>query len=196
LPKNCPEEDAPSCPPGHSRRGGIQAPYFQKWWGFKMKLSGIKLAVIAVGFLQSAAGFAKSHEVSRQKIEAMLKRAEQVVVATPSDVTSAFETNAYNDKLIVTRSNIRVEEAIKGKADKILSYVVEGGRVGELELSVSHSPEPPQAGQRVLLMLTRSSQKAAHVPVDEDAALELDGERIKGSDLTLQDVRRLAGGRK
>ncbi len=150
------------------------------------------LALAAAGALPA---HSESGHVSEKALEAGLRRAERVVVATVSEVNAAFEVNSFGDRLIITRAKLQEEEAIKGKPLRALDYAVEGGTIGDLTLHVSHTPEPPRQGQRAIFLLRDSKEKGAWLPDGDGSMLELDGDRIKGSALKLEDVRRLAGSR-
>ncbi len=124
--------------------------------------------------------------------------AERIVVATVQTLTTSFETNDYGDHLIVSHLHLAIEETLKGTPQASLPIDVTGGTAGGVTLRVSSLPTMA-AGERAVFFLERD-RKGVLVPhLRGQGILKLDSmNRIKGSQLTLDDVRRLAavlGGR-
>ena len=118
------------------------------------------------------------------------KGAETIVVATVIEVTSAFGTNEFADRLIVSHTLLQVEETLKGTAPQILPFEVEGGTVGDLTLRVSDM-EPIASGDRAVFFMIRN-RTGANVPhLRHNGIVPLDrANRVRGSNLTLDEVER------
>jgi hypothetical protein len=126
-------------------------------------------------------------------IEERASGAERVVVASVGDVTAGYETNEFGDRLIVSHARLNVEEAIKGPAEAItLDY--EGGTVDGITLHVSSLPAL-QHGERAVFFVTRG-QKGGFTPhLRGQGILKLDDQNhVPNSSLSLDDIRRMAGG--
>ena len=125
------------------------------------------------------------------------KGADTVIVGTVLDVDSSWRSNKYGDRLIVSRATVLIEETIKGRHTVTSVDVdVEGGTIGELSLKVSDMPTLT-AGERAAFFLARG-EAGVHVPhLRGLGILKLDkDERVPGSSLTLQEIRRLVRGSK
>jgi len=122
-------------------------------------------------------------------VGAQAKGANKVVVATVTDVQSAFGENDFGDRLILSQVTFRVDETMKGPQAGSVVVTVEGGSVGDLTLEVSDMPTM-EKGQRAVLFLT-SSRSGGDVPYRRGAGvLRLDGDdRVPGTDLTLEEIR-------
>ena len=122
-------------------------------------------------------------------VAAQAKGANKVVVATVTDVQSAFGENDFGDRLILSQVTFRVDETMKGPQAGSVVVTVEGGSVGDLTLEVSDMPTM-EKGQRAVLFLT-SSRSGGDVPYRRGAGvLRLDGDdRVPGTDLTLEEIR-------
>jgi hypothetical protein len=114
------------------------------------------------------------------------------VVASVEEVTAAYETNEFGDRLIVSHARLKVEEAIKGSAAPItLDY--EGGTVDGMTLHVSTLPVL-QRGERAVFFVTRGKNGGFTPHLRGQGILELDEQNhVPHSSLTLDDVRRMAG---
>ncbi len=69
-----------------------------------------------------------------------LEEATHILVGEVAEVTGYYDYNEYGDYLIFSRVKVRVERELKGRAEKFVSFSVEGGEVGELGLRVSNTP--------------------------------------------------------
>lgn len=116
------------------------------------------------------------------------KGAGKVIVARVSDVRSSFGTNRFGDQLIVSNVVLEVLETLKGAPQPVTTVIVEGGTVGDLTLRVSDMQEL-KAGERAVFFLDQDG--AGNVPHGRGhGILKLDdGDRVKGSNLTLSQVK-------
>ncbi len=121
-----------------------------------------------------------------------IKGAERVVVAKAAKVTPEWRTNDHGDKLIISQVTLEVEETLKGAPTNQMSLDIEGGTLDGVTLMVS-SQEPVKAGDRAVFMLDMKPS-GGHVPhLKGQGILKLDSNNnIEGSDLRLDDIRRLA----
>lgn len=121
--------------------------------------------------------------------------AEKVVVGTVTRVEPIFQTNEFGDRLIVSRTHVRVDSVLKGgsgsgvREGEEVVLEVEGGTIGDLTLTVSDLPKL-ERGERAVLFL-RQNSRGAHVPHRRgQGILKLDSsDRVKGSALSLSAVR-------
>ena len=112
-----------------------------------------------------------------------------MVLATVTDVESAFGENDFGDSLILSHVTFRVDETMKGKHDETLTMTIEGGTVGDLTLEVSDMPRM-ERGERAVLFV-EDSRKGGYVPHRRGAGvMKVDeSDNVADSDLTLQDIR-------
>ena len=145
------------------------------------------LSICLAGCLATATVWASVD--SPVDVGAQAKGANKVVVATVTDVQSAFGENDFGDRLILSQVTFRVDETMKGPQAGSVVVTVEGGSVGDLTLEVSDMPTM-EKGQRAVLFLT-SSRSGGDVPYRRGAGvLRLDGDdRVPGTDLTLEEIR-------
>lgn len=66
--------------------------------------------------------------------------ATHILIGKIMRVDSYFGVNDWGDELIFSDVSVKVEKKIKGKMGEELSFVVEGGAVGDLALKVSEFP--------------------------------------------------------
>jgi hypothetical protein len=120
--------------------------------------------------------------------------AERVVVAAVRTLTASYETNEFGDRLIVSHLVLGVEETWKGSREEALPVDVLGGTAGGVTLRVSSLPTMA-AGERAVFFLQRNRQGVLVPHLRGQGILKLDStNRIKGTPLTLDEVRRLATG--
>ena len=107
--------------------------------------------------------------------------------------TARYERNEFGDELIVTYAHLAVEEAIKGSTEDV-TLAVEGGTVDGMTLRVSDLPAVTK-GERAVFFL-KPGRRGEHLPhLRGQGILKLDREnRVRGSDLRLEDIRRMARG--
>lgn len=116
--------------------------------------------------------------------------ADQVVVATVSDLTSTFERNAYGDELIVSHVRLQVKEHLKGERANLLDVDVEGGTIGDVSMDVSSMPRVMK-GNRAVFFLEKDQRTGRLVPhLKGEGILMLDAnDRVEGTSLDLNTVR-------
>ena len=133
----------------------------------------------------ASASFDPSVDVGKQA-----KGAKKVVLATVTDVTTAFGDNEFGDRLILSQVTLRVDETMKGAHEPSVVLSVEGGTVGELTLTVSDMPRMERGHRAVLFM--DESNRGGHVPHGRGAGvLKLDADdRVAGTSVSLDEVRR------
>lgn len=68
------------------------------------------------------------------------EEATHILVGEVAEVTSYYDYNVYGDYPIFSRVTVRVDRELKGRAEKFVSFSVEGGEVGDLGLRVSNTP--------------------------------------------------------
>jgi hypothetical protein len=117
------------------------------------------------------------------------RAAERVVVATITEVQSAFEPNRFGDVLIVSTASVRVTDVLKGPREDALSVAFEGGTVGDVTLSVSDMPSlSPSA--RVVMFLEREPSGRFRPSQRGRGVLQLDASgQVRGTDMTLDEVK-------
>jgi hypothetical protein len=119
--------------------------------------------------------------------------AERIVVATVAATNARYERNDFGDDLIVTRAQLAVEEVIKGHQGPV-TLAIEGGTVEGITLRVSDLPEI-KTGERAVFFLAPGANGEFKPHLRGQGILKLDsGNRVQGSSLTVDEVRRLARG--
>jgi hypothetical protein len=153
-----------------------------------------RFALVA-GLLVVGAARAGAQAPAAAQLAERADGAERVVVGRVSGVNGAWRTNDFGDRLIVSTVRVAVEEALKGEAETTLDVEVEGGTVGNLTLRVSDIT-PLAPGDRAVFYVRRNA-RGAFIPHRRGAGLlRLDrSQRVAGSSLTLDDVRRAVRGR-
>jgi hypothetical protein len=117
--------------------------------------------------------------------------AARVVVATVDQVTPRYETNRYGDKLIISHAQIRIEEALKGSTAGA-SVAVEGGTVDGITMRVSDMPTI-NPGDRAVFFLSQAPNGEFTPYLRGQGIVKLDAtNHVRGSSLTLDDIRRMA----
>jgi hypothetical protein len=121
-------------------------------------------------------------------VAAHSRGAGKVVVARVSTVHSTFATNRFGDQLIVSNAVLEVLETLKGNPQAVTTVTVEGGTVGDLTLKVSDMQELKE-GDRAVFFL--DDDGIGNVPHGRGRGiLKLDdGDKVKDSNLTLQQVK-------
>jgi hypothetical protein len=154
--------------------------------------SALAFGIVALGAAWPAGAQQDQQELAT--IEQRASGAERVVVATVEDVTSAYETNEFGDRLIVSHAKLHVEEAIKGPAAPLtLSY--EGGTVNGVTLHVS-SLGALEPGERAVFFVSRGRKGEFQPHLRGQGIVKLDRQNhVPNSSLTLDDIRRMARGR-
>lgn len=134
-----------------------------------------------------------ANEQQPRSIQERAHGAERVVVASVADTSANYERNQFGDNLIVTHARLVVEEAIKGENGPV-TLTIEGGTVNGITLHVSSLPTLSR-GERAVFFMTPGSN-GHFIPVNRgQGILKLDAtNHVKGSSLSLDDVRRMARG--
>ena len=153
----------------------------------RQTLLSLAFAMVVMPGLKAAS----SREVT---IPERAKGAEAVVVAQVRFLSSSLERNEYGDQLIVSHLQLDVEETLKGQPKRAMSVDVIGGTFGGVTLRVSSLPAMA-AGERAVFFLERNAA-GVYVPhLRGQGILKLNSaNRVQGSRLMLDDVRRLATG--
>jgi len=118
--------------------------------------------------------------------------AERVVVGHVTSVNPMWRTNEFGDRLIVSIVSVAVDETLRGPSQPAVDVEVEGGTIGDLTLHVSDL-ESFVPGERAVFYLARSSRGALVPHLRGQGLLKLDrADRVRGSAVTLADIRRAA----
>jgi hypothetical protein len=122
-------------------------------------------------------------------LEKRAKGARRVVLATVTDVNSAFGENEFGDRLILTNLTLRVDETMKGVHAASVVVTLEGGTVGDVTLTVSDMPQLSR-GERAVLFLD-DTPSGGHVPHGRGAGvLKVDADdRVAGTPVSLENIR-------
>jgi hypothetical protein len=122
-----------------------------------------------------------------------VRGADKVVVARARTVSPVWQSNAFGDRLIVSRVLLDVEESLKGAAGQTIWLEVEGGTIDGVTLRVSDVPQM-HSGERAVFFLDETTSSSTHtlhlrgqgfLPIDERDA-------VSGTNVQLDDIRRLA----
>jgi hypothetical protein len=148
-------------------------------------------AGLAVGLAGGAVQAGSQRPVD---IPERIRGAERVVVAQVMRSDARLQRNRFGDELIVSRVQLHVHEALKGGYAATLVLALEGGTVGEVTMRVSDLPQL-EPGERAVFFLERG-ESDQHVPhLRGQGILKLnDEDRVEGTSLTLDMVRRMARG--
>jgi hypothetical protein len=121
-----------------------------------------------------------------------MKSAERVFVGRVTRVSSYMKRTDRGDMLIMSHVDMAVEEALKGQGASTVPMEIEGGTLNGVTMEASDLPLM-KPGLRAVVMLRRNG-RGEMVPHHRGAGvLELEQERVKDSDLWLDDVRVAAG---
>ena len=126
-------------------------------------------------------------------IAAHSRGAGTVVVARISTVHSTFATNRFGDQLIVSNAVLEVLETLKGAPQAVTTVTVEGGTVGDLTLKVSDMQELKEGDRAVFFLDPDGDGNVPHGRGRGILTLD-DGDRVKGSALTLEQVKNAVRG--
>jgi len=128
-------------------------------------------------------------------IQERARGAARVVVATVTETSARRERNEFGDDLIITRAQLSVDEAVKGPAGPA-TLALEGGTVDGITMRVSDLPSL-QRGERAVFFLSPGRNGEFQPHLRGQGILKLDtNDRVLDSSLTLDEIRRLAGGAK
>ena len=133
-------------------------------------------------------------DVSRSDISSLSRGAHRIVVATVTRVDPVFQNNEFGDQLIVSRTQLRIHEVLKGApvagvAESVVMEL-EGGTIGDLTLTVSDLPILAPGERAVIFM--RQNARGALVPHERGhGILKLDSsDHVRGTELPLSAIRR------
>jgi hypothetical protein len=118
------------------------------------------------------------------------KASDIVVLATVNSATSSYETNAFGDRLIVTKLGLSIQESMKGPQAQDMEVQLLGGTVGEVSMVASHEPAIPVNGTQAVLFLKDKGGKL--VPsASEDSIMKVSNGKVtdEKSSLTVEQVR-------
>jgi hypothetical protein len=152
------------------------------------RITRTSFALIAFILLifSSVAGASQGRAVP---LEERVQGANQVVVATVTDVTPRWGENAFGDRLIISRVSLRVDETLKGVAADAMSMDLEGGTLDGLTLRVSSLPAL-ERGERAVFFLNAPGGGVYHPHLAGQGILKLDAAGfVRGSTLSLGTVR-------
>lgn len=132
---------------------------------------------------------AQGRSQDREDVANRARGAGRIVVATVTDVETVAAQNEYGDQLIISRTTLMVEEALKGPSTPTVILDVEGGTLGDLTLEVSDLPLV-RSGDRGVFFVRRSSL-GRNIPHQRGhGILKLNGDdRVEDSSLTLEEIR-------
>ena len=148
--------------------------------------------LFAVGVCLLAAQLSALAQGAQVPLAERARGAERVVVGRVKAVNPIWRTNEFGDRLIVSIVNVAVDETLRGPAAGSVDVEVEGGTIGDLTLNVSDL-EPVAPGDRAVFYLTRNGRGAFVPHLRGQGLLKLDqSDRIRGSTVTLADIRRAA----
>lgn len=151
-----------------------------------------KLSLVLAGVLATVAPSFAAPEGQPVSIQERARGAARVVVATVVDTTARYERNEFGDDLIVTHAELAVDEALKGPRLGA-TLAIEGGTVNGITLGVSDLPSI-RKGERAVFFLAPGRDGEFKPHLRGQGILKLDGNnRVPGSSLTLDEIRRLAG---
>ena len=130
--------------------------------------------------------------VVRGQVATLAQRAtdaERIVVATVRGTTPEWRENEFGDRLIVSRVQLQVDEALKGGADATMWLELEGGTLDGYTLRVSTLPGI-QAGDRAVFFLDATSRGIYRPHLRGQGILFLDDFNVvRGSSLALNEIR-------
>ena len=149
-----------------------------------------RFALLVVLVCLSAGGTSASVD-SAADVPARAKGATRVVIGTVVDVRARFDTSEWGDQLIVTDAVVGVDENLKGSFSSSVVVTVEGGSVGGLTLEVSDMPSLKK-GERAVFFLENARNGGLKPNGRGHGVLKIDdSDRIVGSNMTVDDVKRI-----
>lgn len=149
-------------------------------------------AAVCFLFCIAIAASARAQDSIPVPLTERARGAERVVVGRVTTVEPVWRTNEFGDRLIVSVVGVAVDETLRGPAQPRVTVEVEGGTIGDLTLHVSDL-EPVAAGDRAVFYLARNARGVFVPHLRGQGLLKLDGaDRVRGSTITLADIRRTA----
>ncbi len=121
-----------------------------------------------------------------------LRQAKFTVVGTVTETRPSRRRSSWGDVIIVTTAIVRTDEALRGSPPSWVPLEVEGGTIDGVTMEASHTPLTKRGDRAVFLVDQLSDGRfIAHGRGKGVLRLRAD-DRIADSELTLNDVRRLA----
>jgi hypothetical protein len=118
--------------------------------------------------------------------------ADEVVVARARTISPVWRSNAFGDRVIVSRVLLDVEESLKGDVHETVWLEVEGGTLDGLTLRVSDMPQVHR-DDRAVFLLDKTEATAHTLHLRGYGMLMLDEhDAVRGTDISVDDIRRLA----
>ena len=124
---------------------------------------------------------------SRQ-VEGSMAGADAAVVGTAIRTDATWRTTPYGDRLIVSRVQIAVEETLKGPPLKQVVLEMDGGTLDGVTMATS-AQSLVRIGDRGIFLLDPPDGTGRRTSYRRRGVLLLDRDRVRGSRLTLADVR-------
>jgi hypothetical protein len=154
--------------------------------GLRQPLSSTTILFCSIVLLSEITAHAQRNVAPAERT----RGSEQVVVGHVSSVDPVWRTNDFGDRLITSIVHVTVEETLKGTAPPSVDVEVEGGTIGSLTLRVSDL-ETFALGERAVFYL-QHSRRGTLVPHLRGLGIQKIDQagRIRGSNVTLDDVRR------
>lgn len=147
-------------------------------------LHGLVLGLLVVG----AAGA----DTVPADLLARLRGASRVVVGSVARVEPRLVQTSSGDRIIVSRTWIRVEESLKGRKDAWLAVDVEGGAIGDISMRASDIT-PLVAGERAVLLVEPTPEGGWRPHRRGQGLLRLTrDDRVRELGVSLDQLRRLA----
>jgi hypothetical protein len=169
-------------------------PQIPQWKGTYMKHVRSR-GLVCGGFVVAAMACLSAAGTEPQPIQERARGAARVVVATVAETSARYERNEFGDELIVTHARLAIEEVVKGP-DGPAILALEGGTVDGITMRVSSLPSLT-TGERAVFFLTPGPHGEFRPHLRGQGILKLDSaNRVRGSSLTLNEIRRLAGSTK
>lgn len=152
-----------------------------------------KVALAVLGCVAVPA-FATAASGRVASLNERIQGADSVVVATVTDVNANWKQNEHGDFLIVSRVGLQVEETLKGSANSAVAMDLEGGTVQGITLRVSDLPQLAP-GEKAVFFLDKGAAGTRVPHLRGQGILKLDDAGlVKGSSLSVDDIRRSARG--
>lgn len=119
--------------------------------------------------------------------ETRLRGAERIVVATVRQVSAAYGVNEYGDKLIFSEITLEVDENLRGDAARTTTFLLEGGTVGDITLTVSDLPKLVPGDHGVFALRRSSVNGDVWLPHNQSLGIIL-----APADVDLKQIQQLA----
>lgn len=150
-------------------------------------------AVVCTTILLSALGGVLSADTAvPTDLATRLRGASRTVVGSVARLEPRMVRTPRGDELIVTRTWVRVEEALKGRADTYLAVDVEGGTFGDISMRASDIT-PLAVGERAVLLVEPTADGGWRLYRRGLGLLRLTPDnRVRDLGVSLAELRRVA----